>query len=127
DRKLTPRIAQTAKGLWTVYFILTALCIAAYSAAGMSWLDALVHAFTTMPLGGYSSHDLSFAYFDSPLIEAVAVVFMVVAGMNFGTHFMAFRGQSLAPYRRDPEVLAFVLVLFLSCLGIAVYLRWTGT
>ncbi len=127
DAKLTPRIAQTAKGLWTVYFILTALCVLAYWAAGMTWLDALVHAFATMPLGGYSTHDASFAYFDSPMIEAVAIVFMLAAGINFGTHFLAFRGRSLAPYRRDPEVLAFFLVLFASCWGVAAYLRLTGT
>lgn len=127
DQKLTPRIAQTAKGLWTVYFLLTVLCLLAYRAAGMTWLDALVHAFTTMPLGGYSTHDASFAYFDSATVEAVAVAFMLVAGVNFGTHFLAFRRRSLAPYRRDPEVLAFFLVLLVSCWGVAAYLRLTGT
>ena len=127
DEKLTPRIAQTAKGLWTVYFILTALCILAYRAAGMTWVDSLVHAFTTMPLGGYSSHDASFAYFDSAAIETVAVAFMLIAGVNFGTHFLAFRGRTLSPYRRDPEVLAFFLVLVVSCWGIAAYLRLSGT
>jgi len=127
DQKLTPRIAQTAKGLWTVYFLLTMLALLAYRAAGMTWLDALVHAFTTMPLGGYSTHDASFAYFDSAMVEAVAVAFMLAAGVNFGTHFLAFRGRSLAPYRRDPEVLAFFLVLLVSCWGVAAYLRLTGT
>ena len=126
EDKLTPRIAETAKGLWAVYFALTLACLLAYRGAGMTWLDALVHAFTTMPLGGYSTHDASFAYFDSPAIEFVAVVFMLVAGVNFGTHFLAFRGRSLAPYRRDPEVLAFFAVLLLSCWGIAGYLRLTG-
>jgi trk system potassium uptake protein TrkH len=127
DQKLTPRIAQTAKGLWTVYFILTVLCLLAYRTAGMTWVDALVHAFSTMPLGGYSTHDASFAYFDSAAMEAVAVAFMLAAGVNFGTHFLAFRGRSLAPYRRDPEVLAFFLVLVASCWGVTAYLRLTGT
>jgi len=126
EQALTPRIAQTAKGLWTVYAALTVLCALAYWAAGMSGLDALIHAFTTLPLGGYSSHDASFAYFDSPALEAVAVLFMLIAGVNFGTHFLAFRGRSLAPYRRDPEVLAFFLILLASCWGIAVFLRLTG-
>ncbi len=127
EQKLTPRIAQTAKGLWTVYFLLTVLCVLAYGWGGMSWLDALIHAFTTMPLGGYSSHDASFGYFDSPLIETITVVFMLVAGINFGTHFLAFRGRSLAPYRHDPEVLAFFLVLLVSVWGVALYLRFSGT
>ncbi len=127
DEKLTPRMAQTAKGLWTVYILLTVLCVLAYAAAGMPWLDALVHAFTTMPLGGYSNHDASFAFFDSPAIEFVAVVFMLIAGVNFSTHFLAFHGRSLAPYRRDPEVLAFLLVLLASCWGVAAYLWYMGT
>ena len=127
DQKLTPRIAQTAKGLWSIYFVLTVLCMLAYRWGGMGWLDALVHAFTTMPLGGYSSHDASFGYFDSPLIETIAVVFMLIAGVNFGTHFLAFRGRSLAPYRHDPEVLAFFLVLLVSVWGVALYLRLAGT
>jgi len=126
EQKLTPRITETAKGLWLVYFVLTVLCLLAYRVAGMTWLDALVHAFTTMPLGGYSTHDASFGYFDSSAIELVAVVFMLIAGVNFGTHFLAFRGRSLAPYRRDPEVLAFFVVLLLSCWGVAVYLRLSG-
>lgn len=127
DEKLTPRIAQTAKGLWGVYVGLTLACIACYYLGGMSWVDAVTHAFTTMSLGGYSSHDASFAFFNSPLLEAIAIVFMIVAGINFGTHFMAFHGRTLVPYRRDPEVSAFLLVLILSCLGIAAFLWGTGT
>jgi trk system potassium uptake protein TrkH len=126
DQKLTPRIAQTAKGLWSVYAALTAACILAYRWGGMSWLDAVIHAFTTMSLGGYSSHDASFAFFDSPLLEAIAVAFMIVAGVNFGTHFMAFYGRTLTPYRRDPEVFAFLLVLIASCCGIAAFLFGAG-
>jgi trk system potassium uptake protein TrkH len=126
DQKLTPRITQTAKGLWAVYFVLTGLCILAYGAAGMTWLDALVHAFTTMPLGGYSTHDASFGFFDSPVIEAVAVVFMLIAGINFSTHFLAFHGRTLSPYGKDPEVLAFFLVLVLSCMGVTAYLFLSG-
>ena len=101
EHKLTPRMAQTAKGLWTVYFILTGLCILSYYAAGMTWVDALVHAFTTMSLGGFSSHDASFAFFDSPLIEAVAVVFMLIAGINFSTHFFGVpRTHAIAIWQR---------------------------
>lgn len=93
----------------------------------MTWLDALVHAFTTLPLGGYSTHDASFGFFDSPLVEAVAVVFMLIAGINFSTHFLAFRSRRLSPYRRDPEMLAFLLVLLVSCWAVAAYLWLAGT
>jgi len=126
DTKLTPRIAETAKGLWLVYFALTGLCLLAYRWAGMSWLDAQMHAFTTMGLGGFSTHDASFAYWNSPKVEAVAITFMMIAAVNFATHFLAWRRLSLAPYRRDPEAGVYALVLVGSVCGIALYLYLTG-
>jgi trk system potassium uptake protein TrkH len=126
DTKLTPRITETARGLWQVYFLLTALCALAYWAAGMGALDALMHSFSTLSLGGYSSYDASFGHFDSPVIEAVAIVFMTLAGINFGSHFLAFRRLSVAPYRRDPEAGAYLLVMGASCAGIALYLWGHG-
>ena len=127
DTKLTPRITETAKGLWMVYFAITVVCLGAYWLAGMSWLDALIHSLTTMSLGGYSSHDASFAYFGSPAIEAVAIVFMLVAGMNFGTHFLAWRKLSAGPYRADPEAGLFVGITVFSCVGVSAYLLGSGT
>ena len=126
DTKLTPRIAETAKGLWLVYFALTGLCLLAYRWAGMSWLDALMHSFTTMGLGGFSTHDASFAHWNSPKIEAVAIVFMTIAAINFATHFLAWRRLSPAPYRRDPEATVYIFVLFGSVCGIALYLYLVG-
>ncbi len=126
DTKLTPRIAETAKGLWLVYFALTVTCVLAYRWAGMSWIDAVMHGFTTMGLGGFSTHDASFAYWNSPKIEAVAMFFMLVAGVNFATHFLAWRRLSLAPYRRDPEATIYLAVLFTSVLLIALYLLAMG-
>jgi trk system potassium uptake protein TrkH len=109
DTKLTPRIAETAKGLWLVYFSLTGLCLLCFRWAGMTWVDSLMHAFTTMGLGGFSSHDASFAYWDSPKVELVAIVFMMIAAVNFATHFLAWRRLSLAPYRRDPEATVYAV------------------
>ena len=122
DTKLTPRIAETAKGLWLVYFMITAACLVSYRIAGMNWLDAMMHAFTTMGLGAFSSHDASFAYWNSPAIEGVAIYFMLVAGMNFGTHFLAWRRWSFGPYARDPEAGLYLLIVFASVLGVAYYL-----
>jgi trk system potassium uptake protein len=127
DTKLTPRIAETAKGLWLVYFGLTLACLLSYRWAGMSWVDALMHGFTTMGLGGFSTHDASFAYWNSPRIELVAMVFMLLAGINFATHFLAWRKLSLAPYRRDPEASVYLAVLLVSVLGIALYLLAMGS
>lgn len=122
DSQLTPRITETAKGLWLVYAGITLACILSFRAVGMTWLDAVIHGFTTMGLGGFSSHDASFGYFDSPAIEAVTIVFMLVAGINFATHFMVWRGKSFAPYHRDPEAGMFLAVTLTSCLGLGGYL-----
>jgi trk/ktr system potassium uptake protein len=126
DTKLTPRIAETAKGLWLVYFGLTVACGLAYHWAGMNWLDAMMHAFTTLGLGGFSTHDASYAYWNSPRIELVAIVFMLIAAINFATHFLAWHRRSLRPYRVDPEAKVFLGVVAFSVLGIAAYLVWTG-
>ncbi|BCB25130.1 Trk system potassium uptake protein [Sulfurimicrobium lacus] len=126
DSQLTPRITETAKGLWLVYAAITLACILSLRAAGMTWLDAVMHAFSTMGLGGFSSHDASFGYFNSPSIEAVTIVFMLIAGINFATHFMVWRGKSFAPYRRDPEAGLFLGVTLTSVLGIALYLWQMG-
>ncbi len=127
DSNLTPRMAETAKGLWVVYGVVTVLCILSLRWAGMSWFDAVMHSFTTMGLGGFSSHDASFGHWDSPLIEGITVVFMLIAGMNFATLFLAVRGRSLQPYLLDPEARYFIGVTLASVFGIALYLHWQET
>jgi trk system potassium uptake protein TrkH len=122
ETKLTPRITETARGLWLVYGIMTLACALVFKAVGMSWFDAIVHSFSTLSLGGFSSHDASFGFFKSPAIESAAIFFMVVAGINFGTHFLALRKLSLDPYRRDPEARAYIALLVLSAVGIAYFL-----
>jgi trk system potassium uptake protein len=122
DTKLTPRMRETAKWLWIVYVALTAACALCYYLAGMSILDAVVHAFTTLSLGGFSTHDASFSFFDSQAIEAVSIVFMLLAGMNFSTHFTAFQKRSLNAYRADPEARWFLIATLGSSAGIALFL-----
>lgn len=126
EQQLTPRIAQTAKGLWYVYALLTALCALGYSWAGMPWIEALTHAFSTISLGGFSSHDASLAHYNSPAVELVAIVFMLAGGMNFGTHFLALRGTSLRPYTADPEMRAFLAVVGAAVFLVAGYLVLHG-
>jgi trk system potassium uptake protein len=126
EAQLTPRITETAKGLWLIYAGLTLGAFLAYRAGGMSWFDALVHSFTTMSLGGFSSHDASFGFFNSPLLEGIAILFMLVAGINFATHFMAWRGKSPGWYLRDPEARVFVLMAVGSVLAIATFLWARG-
>ena len=122
ESKLTPRIADTAKALYSVYFGISLVCFLAFRWAGMTWADAFMHMCATMGLGGFSSHDASFGYFDSPLIDYTAVVFMTIAGFNFSLHFIAWRRRSLGVYWRDPEARAYFVTLALSCLAIAAFL-----
>ncbi|MEO7773769.1 MAG: potassium transporter TrkG [Steroidobacteraceae bacterium] len=126
DSKLSPRITQTAKSLWLVYAGLTAACMFALLAAGMSPFDALCHAFSVMALGGFSTHDASIAYFNSPAIEFVMIVFMLIAAMNFATHFVALRKGDLRVYRRDPEARWMLVWVACSVVAISIYLRASG-
>ena len=127
DSKLTPRIASTAKALWLVYFGITAACIAALKLAGMNWLDAICHAFAALSLGGFSTYDASVGQFNSPLIEGILIVFMMIAGMNFATHFVAWRGRSLRAYWLDAEAKAFVGLIAASIVVCTLYLWQTDT
>lgn len=122
DTKLTPRITETAKGLYLIYVGITLACGLTFWLAGMTPFDAVMHTFSTMGLGGFSAHDASFGHWDSPLIEAVTVLFMLVAGINFSTHFLAWRQHSLLSYKLDPEVRWFLSATLGSALMIAVYL-----
>ncbi len=126
DTALTPRITETARNLWLVYAAITVACIASLKLAGMSWLDAICHAFAAMGLGGFSTHDASIAYFNSPAIEFVLIVFMLIAAMNFSTHFLAWRGRSLKAYLQDAEAVAMLQLIIVSCLGIGFFLWWRG-
>jgi trk system potassium uptake protein len=127
DSALTPRITETARNLWLVYAGITLACIASLKLAGMNWLDAICHAFAAMGLGGFSTHDASVGYFNSPAIEFVLIVFMLIAAMNFATHFLAWREKNLKLYLRDAEAVATVALTLASCLGIAAFLWWHGT
>jgi trk system potassium uptake protein TrkH len=111
DTKLTPRITETAKALWYIYLGLTVACALAYWLAGMNVFDAISHSFSTVAIGGFSTHDQSMGYFDSPLIDSVAILFMLLAGMNFALHFMAWRGRTLIHYLKDAEVRAYFTIL----------------
>jgi trk system potassium uptake protein len=124
DDKLAPRIAETAKSLWLVYALITAAGIVALRICGMSWFDAICHAFSAVGLGGFSTHDASVAYFNSVPIELVLIALMLVASLNFARHFVALRRLSFQPYTRDPEFRAIFAVLGASVVGIAILLTY---
>ena len=111
DTKFTPRIAETARGLWGVYFAFSVACMLAYRWAGMSWVDAFMHMCSTMGLGGFSSYDASIGHFDSLRVEMVATLFMALAGINFLRYFIVLRNRSLRPLLYDREIRTYLVVL----------------
>ena len=111
DTKLTPRITETAKALWYVYLSFTAACAVSYLLAGMDWFDALCHAFSTVAIGGFSTHDASIGHFNSAAIDLVAIVFMFIAGINFSLHFFAWRYVSIKHYANDTEFRTYATIL----------------
>ena len=122
DDKLTPRIAETARGLWAVYFVIASTCLLAFRWAGMSWPDAFMHMCSTMGLGGLAGYDASFGAFDSPRIEAVAIVFMLLAGVNFALYFRVWQRRSIRPLWQDLEARLFFALMAASVAVVTVFL-----
>ena len=125
--KLTPRIAGTAKALWYIYLGLTILCALAYLWAGMSPFDAIGHSFSTVAIGGFSTHDASIGHYNSVAIEMVAVLFMLISGVNFALHFTAVRGKSLKNYFEDEEFRTYIALAIAMTLVVSLYLYFTNT
>jgi trk system potassium uptake protein TrkH len=126
DQKLTPRIADTARAIWVIYVLLAAGCTLGYRWAGMSWEDAFMHMCATISLGGFSSYDASLGHWDSLRIEAVGVLFMLLAGINLTLYFVAWRQRSVAALWGSVEARAFYGTLLVSILGLTLYLLATG-
>ena len=118
DNKLAPRVTESAKALWYIYLSLTIACCIAYKLAGMPWFDALSHAFSTVAIGGFSTHDASIGYFNSANIELVAIFFMLLASANFSLHFLSWRRRSITPYLHDSEYRFFLAITVLASLAV---------
>lgn len=127
DTKLTPRIAETAKALWGVYFGLTALCAVSYWMAGMSLFDAICHSLSTVSTAGFSTYDAAFDHWQNPVLEWIAIVFMVLGGINFGLHFVAWRRASMAVYGTDSELRSFLRIMVTAAVLVTIILWATGT
>ena len=111
DSKLTPRITETAKALWFVYLSMTISCSILYKYFGMSWFDAVCHAFSTVSIGGFSTHDDSFAFFSNSGLRWTAIIFMVISGINFALHYLAWTKKRLFHYFYDSEVKLYLSLL----------------
>lgn len=127
DSKLTPRITETAKALFLIYLTLTIVCALAYGIAGMSAFDAIGHAFSTVAIGGFSTHDASIGFFDSPFIMSICMLFMVLSGINFALHFFSWQERSIKHYLYDPECKFYLSWVLLGSVITISYLYYTDT
>jgi len=127
DSKLTPRITETAKSLFLIYLGLTTVCWIAYWLAGMSLFDAIAHSFSTVAIGGFSTHDASIGYFESHTINLICTFFMLLAGINFALHFFAWRSYSIKHYFSDPEVKFYLAIIAWAALVTCLFLYLSGT
>jgi len=127
DDKLTPRLEHTAKALLYIYLALTIACALAYWMAGMSLFDAIGHSYSTVATGGFSSHDASLGYYNSPMIEIIAMVFIMLGSLNFTVHYVVWHHQfDIRQYWRDTQGRVFIyIVLVLIGITVAV-LMWQG-
>lgn len=127
EERMTPRLADTAKGLWAIYASMAAVCAIAYRLAGMDWFDAICHSLATVSLGGFSTHDASLGFYDSAAIEIVGGVFSILAAVNFALYFRAYRSRSLGPWLDDPEFRFFVRIAAVVVLVTIATLYLSGT
>ena len=127
ENKLTPRITETARALWLIYVSLTAICAMFYWSAGMNGFDAISHSFSTLAIGGFSTHDQSIGYFNNIYIEIVAMVFMIIAGINFGLHFLVWQRKNLIHYFLDIETKSYLLFISIGALMVCGLLMFNST
>ena len=127
DSKLTPRIAETARALWLVYTGLNLLCVLAYWLGGMSFFDAVCHAMATVATGGFGNYDASFGYWDSSLLDTIAIIFMFLGGINFSLHWYAWRRATIGHYQADSELRTFLAVCVAASLAVAMALWLSGS
>ena len=127
DRKLTPRITSTAKALFGIYLLLTMACAASYFAVGMSMFDAICHAFSTVAIGGFSTHDASLGHYEQNRVLLVSSVFMLLSAINFGLHFIALQRRNVLVYARDSETAFFITVIASATIVVCCLLLTTET
>ncbi len=127
DSKITPRITETANVLFKIYVALTVVCALAYWIAGMSPFDAVTHSFSTVAIGGFSTHDASIGFFDSSAIMAICTFFMVVSGINFALHYAVWHDRELSFYWQDPEAKMYLALLAVGATITCLYLYYSGT
>jgi len=122
--KITPRVRETAKYLWMVYFGFTLAETILLGVGGMDWFDAVCHSFTTMPTGGFSTNNASIAYYGNSYIHYIMILFMFFAGINFTLHFRAITGD-VTSYFKDREFLYYlgITLCITLCISLGLYVQ----
>lgn len=123
--KVLPRPGQIAVAIGEIYLLLTLLCALAYIVAGMSTFDALNHAMTTVATGGYSTHDASFGYFNSALMDWIAIVFMISGALPLVLYVQTLRGTGETLWT-DTQVRAVVVFIAAVSIIMALWLAARG-
>lgn len=126
EEKLTPRLAETARALWGIYLALTLACALGYWASGMDLFDAVAHSLATVSTGGFSTHDASLGYFHSAAVEGVAILFMLLAAINFGVHFAVLHRRDPLQWLRDVEARTFLIFVAAVTVFVGLVLRLQG-
>ncbi len=121
NQKLTPKITDSAKALWKIYFGLTIICALLYVLSGMNLFDAIAHSLSTVAGGGFSTHDRSIGFFNSSLIETVCIIFMLLSAASFAVHYAAIFGGKPLKYFYDAEFRFFLSVVILIATVICIF------
>ena len=121
EQRLTPRIQETAKALWSIYLGLTVLCTIFFTIAGMSFFDAISHAMSTVSIGGFSTYNDSIGHFNDLTIEIICMIFMLLSAMSFALHYFSIYKSKSLKYFYDPELRFFIsilLIIFILALSV---------
>ena len=121
EQRLTPRIQETAKALWSIYLGLTVLCTIFFTIAGMSFFDAVSHAMSTVSIGGFSTYNDSIGHFNDLTIEIICMIFMLLSAMSFALHYFSIYKSKSLKYFYDPELRFFIsilLIIFILALSV---------
>ncbi len=126
DNKISPRIAETAQSLWSIYLGLTIACAFLYYIAGMSAFDAIAHSFSTIAIGGFSTHDLSIGYFENSLVELICIFFMFISAINFILHYLSLSSKNLVCYLKDSEFITYLSIVIGLLIVMILYIEGSG-
>lgn len=119
--KVTPKVATTAKILWFMYLALTLIQILCLKIAGMNWYEAITHSFSTLGTGGFSTRNASIAAFNSPVIEWICTIFMILAGVNFSLYFFLIN-RKFSEIKENSELKAYLGIILISIIGITFFI-----